>query len=376
MTSQLTNLIRRLRAGGTRTRGHVARGLSRDPLESAAAIAVVPQSTEQMQYVETDFRDYVTNNFLKKCLDSGTDVFCQECHFDLTDSIAEDVMITLDQHQYDYVVIATNSKRMQLVIDGVGIVTVRSSSSSTWVDVLGASELIEQVLDVLTNKYDEITTGIEWIVGDNSGSVTVPLRAPGGIVDSSYPFIEEGVDQFVTDFLQSSENILLLIGAPGTGKSNFIKHIIARSKSNALITYDPEVMKKDVIFATFIEGDYGSLIMEDADAFLGARSEGNQMMAKFLNVGDGIVSMRGKKLIFSTNLEKLDDIDPALLRPGRCFAVVQFRKMTFSEAKRFISDHNIVGWTPTPGEKYSLAELYNHTKQIRQATAKRSIGFC
>lgn len=328
-----------------------------------------------LSYVETDFNEYIQNDFVTSRLASGTHIYGDEVRFEIIPKLSTVLCDILTKSSSNYTLISQSSMRAQIVVEGRGIVGCRTNSNSSYVEVLGDQDLIDEVLDTLLADYVEIATTIDWVIGGDSGMTTIPLRAPQGVVDSSYPFIEEGVEQFVQDFLSSSENILVLIGAPGTGKSNFIKHIIAKSKKNALITYDPEVMKKDGIFANFIEDDYGSLIMEDADAFLGARTEGNLMMSKFLNVGDGIVSMHGKKMIFSTNLEKLDDIDPALLRPGRCFAVVQFRKMTHDEAKAFVKDHNITTWSPTPGEEYSLAELYNHTKQARRAVTKRKVGF-
>jgi len=350
--------------------------LERD--EIAAASTVNNTGNNMISYVETDFSDFIQNEFVMGRLKTGTDIFCDEVRFEIIPNLNQVVCNVVDSLGYENTLISSSSSRAQMIVNGKGIIAARTNSNSSYVEIMGDQDLIDAVFGVLLNNHSEITTTIEWIVGGDGGdggSITIPLYAPEGVVDSSYPFIEEGVEQFVDDFLKSSENILLLIGAPGTGKSNFIKYIISRSKKNALITYDPEVMKRDGIFANFIEDDYGSLIMEDADAFLGARTEGNLMMSKFLNVGDGIVSMRGKKLIFSTNLENLDDIDPALLRPGRCFAVVQFRKMTFDEAKQFTADHKITGWEPTPGEEYSLADLYNHTKQVRKVIPKRKVGF-
>lgn len=349
-----------------------------DDYEKNAAASTATNSmtkSSDIAYVETDFRDYITNQFVAKCAADRVDVYCDELHFTIIRELDRVIAKVLTDLGHAYTVFASSSNRAQIVVHDLGIVSIRTNSNSSYVEVLGDAQLVEDVLTKLQETYSEITTSIEWMIGGDSSSVTIPLLTPQGVVDSSYPFIEEGVEQFVEDFLKSTENILLLIGAPGTGKSNFIKYIISQSKQNALITYDPEIMKKDGIFAMFIEGEYGALIMEDADTFLGARSEGNQMMAKFLNVGDGIVSMASKKLIFSTNLEKLDDIDPALLRPGRCFAVIQFRKMDTTEAKAFLADHGITSWSPTPGEEYSLAELYNHTKQARKVTPKRKLGF-
>jgi ATP-dependent 26S proteasome regulatory subunit len=57
------------------------------------------------------------------------------------------------------------------------------------------------------------------------------------------------------------------------------------------------------------------------------------MMHRFLNVGDGLVTTKGKKMIFSTNLPSIRDIDSALVRPGRCFDIVTFAPLEVSEAQ-------------------------------------------
>lgn len=332
------------------------------------------KSTE-LSYVETDFRDYIVNQFVMGCIASNTHIFCDEAHFDVVPNMLTITSIVLSEYKYEYTIVASSDTRAQIIVGTVGIVAIRTSSNSTYVDVTGSQQLIDDVLGKLRSIHDEITTSVEWMISGDGSTITVPLYTPHGIGDSSYPFIEEGVQQFVDDFLNSTENVLLLIGEPGTGKSNFCKYIISRSKRNAMITYDPEIMKKDGIFAQFIEGDAGSLIFEDADQFLGARTEGNPYMSKILNVGDGLVSMRGKKIIFSTNLPNLDDVDPALLRPGRLFSAVCFRKLSCEEAVVFCTDHNISNWQPTPGKEYSLAELYNHTNQNRGTPEKRKLGF-
>jgi hypothetical protein len=345
------------------------------PGNLAAAVSIQQKDLTMLSYVETEFSDYIQNEFVMNRLTTGTHIYGDEVRLEIVPNLPAVLCKILAKTSSKYTLISQSSSRAQIVVEGRGIISCRTNSNSSYVEVLGDQDLIDQVLNTLLADYVEIATTIDWVIGGDSGMTTIPLRAPQGITDSSYPFIEEGVEQFVQDFLASSENVLLLLGIPGSGKSNLIKHIIAKSRKNALITYDPEVMKKDHIFANFIEEDYGSLIMEDADAFLGARTEGNLMMTKFLNVADGIVSMNGKKMIFSTNLEKLDDIDAALLRPGRCYAVINFRKLNCAESIAFCKDHNITNWSPTPGEEYSLAQLYNHTKQARRTTTKRRVGF-
>jgi ATP-dependent 26S proteasome regulatory subunit len=62
------------------------------------------------------------------------------------------------------------------------------------------------------------------------------------------------------------------------------------------------------------------------------RSTGNQTLHRFLNIADGIASAHGKKIIFSTNLPNLRDIDEALVRPGRCFAHLYMVELQAAEA--------------------------------------------
>jgi ATP-dependent 26S proteasome regulatory subunit len=57
---------------------------------------------------------------------------------------------------------------------------------------------------------------------------------------------------------------------------------------------------------------------------------------RFLTAADGVVRAQGRKIIFTTNLVNIGDIDDALLRPGRCFATVRTRGLAPKEAARLI----------------------------------------
>ncbi len=65
-----------------------------------------------------------------------------------------------------------------------------------------------------------------------------------------------------------------------------------------------------------------------------ARSNGNIDLHRFLAVADGVVRAQGRKIIFTTNLPNIGDIDEALLRPGRCFASISMRALLRDEAAR------------------------------------------
>jgi len=91
-------------------------------------------------------------------------------------------------------------------------------------------------------------------------------------------------------------------------------------------------LENDEIFVDFITGNHDAFVIEDADHLLMARSNGNVDLHRFLAVADGVVRAQGRKIIFTTNLPNIGDIDEALVRPGRCFATVRTRALERYEA--------------------------------------------
>lgn len=334
--------------------------------------SLAPYKADDSRLVDTDLTEFLVNKFTMNRVFNGLSTHGQEIRVEKDKDIkvidiTEELLVSIGEKP----VTTCLGSWMTLIESENVFVKIRFSSNSIHFDILGDKNKTKELMECYKESLDVVAMTVEWVTNMDMNTVSIPLIEPRGITDSSYPFIAEGVDNFVDSFLSSTENVLVLIGPPGTGKSNLIQYIIARSKRNAMITYDPAIMNKDDIFANFIESDCGSFIMEDADAFLASRLEGNTSMHKFLNVSSGIVSMSGKKLIFSTNLESSEQIDPALLRPGRCFGLIQFRKLDKTEAQKFLDDHK----TDIKAEgSYTLAELYNMSGRDRKQK-KRSIGF-
>lgn len=248
------------------------------------------------------------------------------------------------------------------------------SSTTVTIRAYGSSGFLEKVYSTITQNFEEVRNVIEWVYNTDGGQVEVPITNEKAPCIEMYPFLNtDSLEQFYDSYMNSSASILVLIGPPGTGKTTFIRGLLQHTESSAMVTYDPAILAKDYMFAQFLDGDRNILVLEDADNFLNARSEGNDIMHKFLNVGDGLITMKNKKIIFSTNLPSLNSVDPALIRPGRCFDVIKFNLLEYNQAKKLANKLNINFNGENTNKSYSLAEIFH--KQLQGAKVEKKIGF-
>ena len=169
-------------------------------------------------------------------------------------------------------------------------------------------------------------------------SAAIEEVADAALLDAAYPEVPGGVTQFIGRYLEAPETVLVLQGPPGTGKTRLIRAILATMSerkgeaARALYTGDMRVLQSDEAFVKFITGDHDAFVVEDADHMLKPRADGNEHLHRFLTIADGVVRAQGRKIVFSTNLPNVGDLDDALIRPGRCYARLNVRALTGAEA--------------------------------------------
>jgi len=194
------------------------------------------------------------------------------------------------------------------------------------------------------------------------------------LLEEAYPSLGLSVGEFIEGYLKARETVLILQGPPGTGKTRLVRAILAamskRKGDSAKIMYtaDKRALENDEIFVDFITGSHDAFVIEDADHLLKARTSGNFELHRFLGIADGVVRAQSRKVIFTTNLPNINDIDDALLRPGRCYAVKNLRSLEPGEALRLAEKicgagseaaSRVCGRLSAMGAKvYSVAQVY------------------
>lgn len=241
-------------------------------------------------------------------------------------------------------------------------------------------EMIQPISKDIYKKYNtEISSRIRWTYISGGQQLKKDLyltsKDVNEIHDEYYPNLLPfgGYHKFMDDYFASKASILIMIGTPGTGKTSSIRHMLYHRKLTGMVFYDENNMQTDSILVNFLTDDSNDiLILEDADKLLGRRTEGNRVMPMLLNASDGLVNILSKKIIITANIADVDDIDEALLRPGRCFGVVRFEELNYKQAEiaakkagvEFVGDK----------DSYTLAEIFTGQDQIKTGKL-RKIGF-
>lgn len=316
----------------------------------------------------TDAEDLIVSEFLLEQAKNQKDVQFKSMH--LLCSMEEWKLFISENTNNKLRVFQTGEEHGAIFFENA---IIKYSISSTYISIklIGENSFIANFESKVKETFDIAESFIEWMYSNDGSSVTVPLTTEKTPVDQMYPFLKgEKLTEYYDRYIHSSASVLVLIGPPGTGKTTFIRGLLQHTKSSAMVTYDPELLEKDYVFARFIEGSNSIMVLEDADNFLGSRNEGNTVMHKFLNVGDGLITTKNKKLIFSTNLPSVKDIDPALIRPGRCFDVLTFDYLNKTEANDLSKTLGVELTADT--DTYSIADIF-HTQKNKPKS--RKLGF-
>lgn len=176
---------------------------------------------------------------------------------------------------------------------------------------------------------------------------------------------------------KEKSELFLFHGAPGTGKSTYIRSLVY-SQTKKVIFLPPNVAAKmdaPEIANLIINNPNSIVIIEDAeDLIISRNQESNSAISMLLNLTDGLLGYcLGIQFICTFNTT-LNRIDPALLRKGRLSVLYEFTPLSSGKTNSLMK--KLYGSVPDGLTSMTLADIYNFEAPNQEVISRTPIiGF-
>jgi len=215
-------------------------------------------------------------------------------------------------------------------------------------------------------------------------SVFLPKDHKKSIVNLITNFLKPETIQQYEDFGINHKLTILFEGVPGTGKSSLIAALASHFNMNiAIISFTPKMtdvgfMRSMRMFERNKHDEEGEeerdtlLVIEDMDCIFVARKSNDEnrnqvTFSGILNALDGVTTGGNQIVIMTTN--HIENLDPALIRPGRVDKIVRFDYATKEQIKEIFTvytknDPAIAGDKCVIAQGTSSQEFYEAVKAL------------
>ena len=206
-----------------------------------------------------------------------------------------------------------------------------------------------------------------------------PLLLLSEIEENYVPSVITEARELIELLKTEVHGLVILSGPVGTGKTYLIRSIISELTNirESVVCTPPLAFIEEPIKMHQGLADYANpfVIFEDLGDIIKGDSKSRYVnhFSNLANMTDGLLSILNNSVYMMTFNYDIKDIDPALVRDGRCIMQIEVPRLPIERAASILGKDQIL----TPDQKdFSLAEIYAlRNKGKSRAKAYREIGF-
>ena len=246
--------------------------------------------------------------------------------------------------------------------------------------ILKVAEVVEGIKIFKERKRSFIKPEISLLVNTRTGFETrsMEITKPKLSIDDNYNYDFSEIHQTILKRLskKNDKGLVLLHGRPGTGKTSYIRYLIASVKKQVIFlppNMASAITNPDLI-TVLIENPNSIFVIEDAENIVVDREKnGASPVSALLNISDGLLSdCLNIQLVCSFNTD-ISKVDSALLRKGRLIAQYEFKELEVTKAQALSYK---LGFNSIVTRPMTLTEIYNQDEQdFSTQKQRRTIGF-
>ena len=238
-------------------------------------------------------------------------------------------------------------------------------------------ELPQKIYDCIAEK--EYKPQIRWILRNSRGNIEnryMEINQVKNIQDNYNDDFFPINDKIIDVIHRDESSIMILHGKPGTGKSSYIRNLIAENSDIKFYWIDSSMFLyvDSSEFIEFISTCKNAVfILEDSECLLKTREgSNNTAMQSLLNISDGILGDSLKLKFICTFNTDLTNIDKAILRKGRMRVKYEFKDLKKNKVEKIFEK---LGIDKSLAKDMPLCDAYNFLEDNGNNTTKNKIGF-